>query len=52
MRNRLIAADKPVTGSRSRSAGLGGDVRLMAAITGVQTLLAAGTIPLVLHWTG
>jgi predicted permease len=33
------------------AARLGGDVRLMAAITGVQTLLAAGTIPLVLHWT-
>jgi malonate transporter len=32
------------------AARLGGDVRLMAAITGVQTLLAAGTIPLVLHW--
>lgn len=45
----IICAVPTATSATVLAARLGGDVRLMASITGVQTVLAAATLPLVLH---
>lgn len=47
----IICAVPTATSATVLAARLGGDVRLMASITGVQTILAAATLPLILHWT-